>query len=185
MRLYVSSQVEAVVHRAAEILLAAEVTLCGLHRDVPEQELNLLQLTTAVVAQFRAGSSQIVRRDMLQPHSLATALHDVPDDILRDTLSPFFPCSGNGAEHPSRSYLCCVSPLVECRFDPLWNGDGADVPGLADQIHDCPMPLTDLDLIQFHTDQFRSAKTTPKEHRQHGVVSFGTHASAERTSQNL
>lgn len=82
MRLYVSSQVEAVVDRAAEILLAAEIPLCRLHRDVSEQELNLLQLTAAVVAQFRAGSSQIVRRDVLQPHSLAATLHHVPDDIL-------------------------------------------------------------------------------------------------------
>ena len=58
------------------------------------------------------------------------------------------------------------------------------MPGLADQIHDCPMPLTDLDLIQFQTDQFRSAKTTPKEHRQHGVVSLGPHSGARSTLQN-
>jgi hypothetical protein len=81
-RLYVRPQVEAVVHWAAKVLLATEIPLCRLHRDVREQELNLLQFTTIVVAQFRTCSSQIVRRDMLQPRSLTAGLHHVPDHIL-------------------------------------------------------------------------------------------------------
>jgi hypothetical protein len=37
-----------------EILFAAEIAFRCLHGCMPEQELNLLQLTTAVVTQFRA-----------------------------------------------------------------------------------------------------------------------------------
>jgi hypothetical protein len=59
------------------------------------------------------------------------------------------------------------------------------MPGLADQIHDHPMPLADLDLVQFQADQFRSAKTTTKQHRQHGVISLSPHAGARSTLQNL
>jgi hypothetical protein len=50
---------EQVVHRMSEILLASQVTLGRLHRGVPEQELNLLQLTTAAVAQLRTSSPQV------------------------------------------------------------------------------------------------------------------------------
>jgi hypothetical protein len=47
-------QLETIVHRASEILLAAEIPLGRLHRRMPQQELNLLQFTTAVVTQLRA-----------------------------------------------------------------------------------------------------------------------------------
>jgi hypothetical protein len=49
----------------SEILLAAEIPLGRLYRRVPQQELNLLQLTTTVVAQLRASSSQVVWRNVL------------------------------------------------------------------------------------------------------------------------
>jgi hypothetical protein len=38
--------------------------------------------------------------------------------------------------------------LVERGFDPFWNGDGADVSALADQVHHRPVRLAHLDLIQ-------------------------------------
>lgn len=59
--LRVRSEVEKIVYRMPEILFAAEIVFCGLDRCMTEQELNLLQLTTTVVTQLRAGSPQIVR----------------------------------------------------------------------------------------------------------------------------
>jgi hypothetical protein len=50
---------------------------------VSEQELNLLQLTTAVVAQFRAGSPQIVRRDVLQPQGADVQSHQKGRESLQ------------------------------------------------------------------------------------------------------
>jgi hypothetical protein len=64
-RLHVHPQFEAVVHRASQVLLAAEISLGRLYRCMPQQELNLLQLTTTVVAQLRASSSQVVGRNVL------------------------------------------------------------------------------------------------------------------------
>jgi hypothetical protein len=43
-------QLETVIHWASQVLLAAEIALGRLHGNMPEQELNLLQLATAVVA---------------------------------------------------------------------------------------------------------------------------------------
>jgi hypothetical protein len=39
-----------------EILFAAEIAFCGLHRSMAQQELNLPQFTTAIMAQLRTGS---------------------------------------------------------------------------------------------------------------------------------
>jgi hypothetical protein len=47
-----------------EILFAAQIVRC-LDGCMPQQELNLLKLTTATVAQFRARSPQVMRRNML------------------------------------------------------------------------------------------------------------------------
>src|SRR5215472_10456489 len=44
---------------------AAEIAFRGLHRCMAQQELNLLQFTTAVVAQLRTGSAQVVRGNAL------------------------------------------------------------------------------------------------------------------------
>src|SRR6266542_4205412 len=105
---------------------------------------------------------QVMRRDVFQTHLLATGLNHVPDHILRDALPPYLPRPGNCAKYSPLRNSRCPGPLVERRFDPLWNGDRADVPALADQIHYRPVPLADLDLTQLQANQFRSAKTTTK-----------------------
>src|ERR1700693_2556289 len=64
-RLHVGSEVEQIVHRMPEILLAAQIPFRCLDRCMAEQELNLLQLAAARVAQLRTGPPQVVRCDML------------------------------------------------------------------------------------------------------------------------
>ena len=56
---------EQVVHRMSKILFAAEITFRRLYGCMPQQELNLLQLTPAAVAQLRTGSPQVMRCNML------------------------------------------------------------------------------------------------------------------------
>jgi hypothetical protein len=146
-RLHVHPQFEAVVHRASQVLLAAEIPLGRLYRRMPQQELNLLQLTATVVAQLRTSSSQVVWRNVLQAHSLATSPDHIPDHILRDTISPHLPRPGNRAKDLSLRDSGRRHPLIERQFDPSWNGDGANVAALSDQIHHRPVPLAHLDLI--------------------------------------
>jgi hypothetical protein len=80
---HIRSEVDKIVHWMPEILLAAQVALRGLDRRVTEQELNLLELTAAVVAQLRTCPPQIMRRDVLQAGFLATGSDHVPDNVLR------------------------------------------------------------------------------------------------------
>ena len=39
----------AVINGALDLLLATQVALCGLHRDMPEQKLDLFELSTCNV----------------------------------------------------------------------------------------------------------------------------------------
>jgi hypothetical protein len=74
MRPPVRSEVKKVVYRMSEILFAAEIAFRRLDGRMAQQELNLLQLAAARVAQLRTGSSQVMRRNMLQARSLAAGL---------------------------------------------------------------------------------------------------------------
>jgi hypothetical protein len=42
--------------------------------------------------------------------------------------------------------------LIERGFDPQRNGNGADVPALANQVHDGPVALPHLQLIELQAD---------------------------------
>ena len=148
MRPSVRSEVKKVVHWMPEILFAAEIAFRCLDGCMPQQELNLLQLATAAVAQLRAGSSQIMRRNMLQARSLAAGLDYVPHNILRDALPPHLSHPGDGSKDPSLPDPGRRRPLIERGFDPFWNGHCANVSALANQVHHCPVPLAHLDFIQ-------------------------------------
>jgi hypothetical protein len=175
-RLHAHLKVETVVHWTSKILLAAEIPLRRLHRHMPEQELNLLQFATAVVAQLRAGSPQVVRGNMLQARSLAAGLDYVPHNILRDAFSPNLSRPSDGSKDSALRDSCCYRPLIERRLYPFWDGHRADVAALADQVYHRPVPLTHLDFIQLQAHKFRSTKTTTKQHGQHGAIALGAHA---------
>src|SRR6202047_2408753 len=97
----VCSEIKKVVHWMSEILFAAEIAFRCLDGCMPQQELNLLQLATVTVTQSRAGSPQVMRRNMLQARSLAATLDYVPHDILRDAFSPHLSRPGNCSKDPS------------------------------------------------------------------------------------
>jgi hypothetical protein len=89
---------------------------------------------------------------MQQTCSLATGLHHVPDNVLRDAFAPHL----SGPRHrPKDSPITNASgcnPEVKRSFNPVRNGDGSYVAALADHIHDCPMTLADLDIVEFQSD---------------------------------
>jgi hypothetical protein len=58
---------QSVVDGSSEPLLAAEVPLGRLDRDVPEQKLDLIQFTACEMAETRASAPQIVRGQLVDP----------------------------------------------------------------------------------------------------------------------
>src|SRR5580704_11966864 len=152
---------------------------------MPEQELNLLLLTAAIVAQLRAGPPQVVRCNVLQACSLAAGSNHVPHDILREAAASHLSPPGDRSKDFALTNPSGSGPLIESGFHPAWNGNRADVATLADQIHGCPVTLTHLDLIQLQAHKFRPAKTTTKQHGQHCVVALGSHAIATRMLEHF
>ena len=152
---------------------------------MPEQELNLLQFTTAVVAQLRTGPAEVVWRDMLQTRSLAAASDHIPHNVLRDATSPHLPLPCHRSEDSALCDVRRVCPVVEGSFDPVRNGYGANVATFANQIHHGPVSLAHLDVVQLQTDQFRSAKPAAKQHGQHRIIALGAHAVAASVFEHL
>src|SRR5436305_8506475 len=81
---------DAIVHCFTNPLFATEITLGSLHRNMSEQELNLFQLTSGRMAQFRARTPQIVRRNSGKARFCGIQLDDVPNHALRDPITPPF-----------------------------------------------------------------------------------------------
>jgi hypothetical protein len=182
---YADSEIEKIVHRMAEILFAAEIVFRGLDRYVAKQELNLLQLTTPIMAELRTSSPQIMRCDMLQSRPLATGSDHVPDHVLRNAVPPHSAQSCDGPKDFSFAHPSGLCPLVQRGFDPVRNGHCADVGTFADQINNGPVPLAHLDVTQLQANEFRPAKAITEQHCQHGVVALGTHGVSPRTLEHF
>jgi hypothetical protein len=154
MRPAVRSEIKKIIHWMSEILFAAEIAFRRLDGCMPQQELDLLQLATARVAQLRTGPPQVVRCNVLQARSLAAGLDHVPHDILGEAFSPHLSSPGDGSKDPSLCNPGCYRPLIECHFHPSWNGHCANVATLADQVHHCPVTLAHLDFIHLQAHKF-------------------------------
>ena len=61
------SQSQIIVHCDLYILLGAEITFCRLDGRVPQQELDLLQISATLPAQLRAGATEVVGAEVLDP----------------------------------------------------------------------------------------------------------------------
>jgi hypothetical protein len=72
---------DSVVDGRSDALLASEVSLGGLDRDVTEKELDLFQFAAGSVPKPRAVSTQIMRRQFLDPGSLCELTADMPDNL--------------------------------------------------------------------------------------------------------
>ena len=177
------SEVKKIVHRMSEILFAAEISFRRLDRCMSQQELNLLQLTAAIVAQLRAGPPQVVRCNVLQACSLAAGSDHVPDNVLREAAAPHRSVSGNRSKDFALTNSSGSCPLIESGVHPVRNGHRANVATFANQINNGPVSLAHLDVVQLQTDQFRPAKATTEQHGQHRMIALGTHAVAISMSE--
>ena len=91
------------------------------------------------MTQLRTGPTQIVRCDALQPGFLAAAFYHVPDDVLGDSFAPNLSGPAYSSKNSSVSDRGSQGPLVERLLRPFRDRNRANVPRLADQIHDGPV----------------------------------------------
>lgn len=114
-------QADPMIHRAAETLFAPQVPLRRLHRDVSQQELNLLQFTTGLMAKTGTRPPEIVRCEARNLIVLCFLLHDTPNDLGAEPCAPD-PASlvdrtkDRAGYNPSGSH-----PRVNSGFHPIWD----------------------------------------------------------------
>ena len=109
---------DAVVNGAPKALLAPQVSLRRFHRNVTQQELDLLQLSACRVAQARAGPTAIVGRELLNSSALCTGSHNVPDDLFGDAVAPNRALAAHAPKDSPIPDACRLSPFVDCCLDP-------------------------------------------------------------------
>src|SRR5712692_6643088 len=74
---------DPVVDRGPDSLFAAEVSLCGLDRDVSGEKLNLFQLPSGRMAQPRARPAKVVRGQLVNAGFAGVLANHMPDRLLR------------------------------------------------------------------------------------------------------
>ncbi len=149
---------DLVVCRSLQTLLAAEILFRRLHRDVAEQELDLLQFASGCVTQACTGPAEVVWRDFRQAELCGIFLHDMPDDLLCHAVAPG--CSGfaNAPKQFSTRNCSCIHPFINSLLDPVWNRNSPDVACLAYQIDYRPMIFTALKVVEKELSKFTAAK---------------------------
>ena len=67
---FVKDEDGVIVHCDLNVLLRPQVTLSGLDRGVPEQELDLLEIAAVLAAELRASPTEVVGAEVLDPDLL-------------------------------------------------------------------------------------------------------------------
>ena len=117
-----------------ELLLAPEVALGRLYRNVPKEELDLVQFPAGEVTQPGTRAAQVVWGQLGDARFGGRMPRDVPQDLRRHPVAPDVAQLGDGSEHGPFSDAGRRRPRVDRVLDPGRHGDGADVPALADEI---------------------------------------------------
>ena len=135
-----------------------------------KKELNLFQFSAIHVAELCAGSPEVVWSEVFQLHPLGAPLDDVPDDILGDPATPRRPMTAHGAEDSPGGHFRRFFPSIDRLLDPSRHGNGTDMTTFADQVHDGPMSLPDLQILNSKRGELGPAQSAADEHGNHGKI---------------
>src|SRR6266576_377562 len=86
---------------------------CSLDGHMAEQELNLFQLSSRIVAESGTRSPEIVRSEFGNSQEFRVFLHNVPDYFLCNFSSPDNTFAANASENPTVGDLGDSQPIVD------------------------------------------------------------------------
>jgi hypothetical protein len=84
-----------------------------------EKELDLFQFASSSVAEFRAGSPQVMRRQPRKSQFLRVMFDNMSHYPLRNTVAPTFPCTTDASKQPPRRNCGGRYPLINRGLDPI------------------------------------------------------------------
>jgi hypothetical protein len=153
---------DGIIYGVSKSLLAADIALSGLHADVSEQKLNLIEFPACLMTQPGTGSTEIVRCDVCEAALRAGILDDSPDHFRAESSRCNPPALIDRAKNGSRHDLGGCSPSVHRLLDPRRDGYGSNVASSADKVCEHPMILSLLEVPNRNRRQFRPTQSTPE-----------------------
>jgi hypothetical protein len=66
----------------SQTLFAADIAFGGLHSDMPEKKLDLLELAARIMAETRTGPPEIMWRETWNVHARGSLLDNLPDRLF-------------------------------------------------------------------------------------------------------
>jgi hypothetical protein len=157
------SERDSVIHWLTQVLFAADISFRRQNGCVAEQKLDLFELTSRCVAPPRTAATKIVRSKLFNPSALRALLHYIPNHVLRKTTAPDGAILTDRAEQGTFLDARCRCPCVNPVLNPRGDRNGTNMPGLADEIDNSPMPLAALDPFARQTDRFGATQTAPQQ----------------------
>ena len=97
-----------------------------------QEKLYLFQLAARRMARPGTASSQIVGRQLINPDFIRELLHNVPNDLVRHSLSPNSPCLTHAAKQLPVVDTSGGEPIIHLLLDPSGKREGANVASLPD-----------------------------------------------------
>src|SRR3984893_14275549 len=112
-----------------------------------QQELNLFQLSSRLMAKSCTGATQVVRCDRCQTTAFGVCLHNCPDHLGRKTVARDSACLIDGPQQWTRIYTGSKTPTVDRLLHPCRNGDGPDMTAFPSPGRDHPTAFPKLQIL--------------------------------------
>jgi hypothetical protein len=136
---------------------------------VAEQELDLLDISAVLSAEFGAGAAQVVRPEALDPDLFGRLLDHRPDCPAAHALLNLA-AFGHGAKQPAIFHACGGHPGVDSLLDPHRDRHRANASSLPFEICQHPAALPQLDRIDIEQGELLPAQDAADQHAQQDVI---------------
>src|SRR6266849_5500137 len=113
-----------------------------------QQELNLFQLSSRLMALSCTGPSQVVRCDSSQTTAFRICLYDCPDHLGRKAVSPDSPCLIDGTQQWTCVDAGSKAPTVDRLLHPYRNRNRPDMAAFSSQVRDHPVAFPKLKILE-------------------------------------
>jgi hypothetical protein len=153
----------AIVHCVPDSLLAAEIFLSRLNRNVSKQKLNLLQFAASDMAKTGTRAAEIMRRQLAQPELWGVVFDNVPDHSVSHEVAPSLASSTNTSKKVPATYTGRADPLLDRSRHPIRNRHSSEVPAFSCQVDYGPVIFSALNIVQFQCYNLATAQSASQK----------------------
>ena len=165
-------QTNLLVHRDRDLLFRTEIPFRRLDGGVPEQELDLFEVTSSLAAELGAGAAEVVGSEALDPDLFGRPLHHIPDGPVAQALPDPLASLSNGSQEPALVDRGRGHPGVDPLLDPDRHGNRADASSLPFHITQDPAALPQLDGLDVERGELLAAQGAADQQCQDDVVAL-------------